>query len=137
MDSGGQISQIKKKKVMIIDDEVFFLQLVKPLLEKAGEYEVITLISTKNLLSRINEFKPDIILLDIVMPDANGIDVCARLKDEPAIRHIPIVMLSAMSRDVEKKKALEAGADDFIAKPVKKEDLVNKIEEVLKRRKIN
>ncbi|MDP1854183.1 MAG: response regulator [Candidatus Omnitrophota bacterium] len=135
MDSAGQASQIKKKKVLIIDDEVFFLQLVKPLLEKAGEYEVTTLISTKDLIKRINEFKPDIILLDIIMPDADGIEVCVSLKKEPFVRDIPVVMLSAMSRDIEKKKASEAGADDFIAKPVKKDDLINKIEEVLRRKK--
>lgn len=135
MNPEAENSEIKKKKILLIDDEVFFLQMAKSILEKAGRYEVLTLISARELERWVSEFSPDVILLDIAMPDAEGIDACSSLKNNPLLKHIPVVMLSAMSRDKDKAKAFCAGADDFIAKPVKREDLIAKIEEVLGRRK--
>mgnify|MGYP001559079622 FL=1 len=64
----AEIPEAKKKKILLIDDEVFFLQIAKSILEKAGKYEVLTLINTRDLEKRVSEFSPDIILLDIAMP---------------------------------------------------------------------
>lgn len=125
----------EKKKILFIDDEIIFLHLMVPVLEASGEYEVKALVNTKDLVNRINKFNPDIILLDISMPDADGIEVCRTLKENLSVKHIPVVMLSAMCKEEDVQRALQAGADDFIAKPVKKEDLVNRIEKVLHRKK--
>jgi CheY-like chemotaxis protein len=124
----------KKRKILVIDDEVIFLHVLVPVLEAKGEYEVMPLINTRNLIDRIDKFKPDIILLDIMMPDADGIEVCRRLKENIYTKSIPVVMLSAMSRDKDVQRASQAGADDFIAKPARIEDLIKKIEEVLCRK---
>ncbi len=122
---------MEKKKILLVDDEVVFLKFLDSILEATGKYEIMALLNTDNLVNRISKFKPDIILLDIIMPGANGIEVCRALKNDPAVKDIPVVMLSAMDRDEERLKAFKAGAYDFIAKPVKKEDLLNKIELIL------
>ncbi|PIQ89366.1 MAG: hypothetical protein COV72_03225 [Candidatus Omnitrophica bacterium CG11_big_fil_rev_8_21_14_0_20_42_13] len=125
---------MENKRILIVDDEIFFLQLIDSMLKRIGGYEVMTLINTHDLVKRINDFKPDIIFLDIVMPEADGIEACRKLKNELYIKDIPVIMLSAMSRDEDKKRAFEAGADDFIAKPVTKEILISKIDNFLGRK---
>ena len=122
---------MEKKKILLIDDEVIFLKFLNSILEATGKYEVMVLLNTDNLVNRIGKFNPDIIFLDIIMPGVNGIEVCCALKNDPAVKDIPVVMFSAMDRDEDKLKAFKAGAYDFIAKPVKKEDLLNKIELIL------
>lgn len=116
-------------KILIIDDEENFTRLVKLNLEKTGKYEVK--IENKGSLGLIaaKEFKPDLILLDVMMPGVDGGDVCNQLKDEKATKNIPIVFLTAVVNEKEiKENNGIIGGHPFIAKPVDTGELIDVIE---------
>jgi len=117
-----------KKKVLVIDDEVDLLRIVKLNLEKTDSYEVLTLSSANDIVSQVHIFKPDVILLDILMPGFDGIETCEMLNKDSMGGRIPIIILSALDKDVDKLKAFKTGVQDYLVKPVKIEDLISKIE---------
>ena len=117
-----------KKKVLVVDDEVDFLKIVKLNLEETGSYEVLTLSSANDIVSQVHIFKPDVILLDILMPGFDGIETCEMLNKDSMGGRIPIIILSALDKDVDKLKAFKAGVPDYLVKPVKTEELISKIE---------
>ncbi|MFA5144479.1 MAG: response regulator [Candidatus Omnitrophota bacterium] len=121
-----------KKRILIVDDEADFTHLVKINLEAAGSYEVRTENEGLNVLAAVKEFKPNLILLDIVMPDMDGGDVAFQLNDDESTRDIPIVFLTAIAtkEDVEKGKGLINGYH-FLAKPVTTEELIRCIEKIV------
>jgi len=117
-----------KKKVLVVDDETDFLKIVKINLEETNNYEVLTLSSANDIVSQVHLFKPDIILLDILMPGIKGIEACEMLNNDSLGERIPIIMLSALDKDVDKLKAFKSGVLDYLVKPIKTEDLISKIE---------
>jgi len=129
---------IEKKKILLIDDEENFCFFVRHNLEQAGEFEVITANSGEEGISLAGERKPDLILLDIVMPKMMGEDVAAALTNDLKTKNIPLVFLTAQVRQEEIGVELtkEIGGHLFIAKPVNTEKLSNFIREILALRKI-
>ncbi|MDD4907442.1 MAG: response regulator [Candidatus Omnitrophica bacterium] len=125
---------MEKKKVMIIDDEEYFLALVKINLESTGKYEVRTLQEARDILSQVESYKPDVILLDMLMPKMDGVQVCGMLNDSPAGKHIPIITLSASDTTEDRLKMDKMGVVDFLAKPIEKDELIAKIEKALQNR---
>jgi len=117
-----------KKKVLVVDDEIDFLKILKINLEEADNYEVLTLSRTNDIISQVHIFRPDIILLDILMPGFDGIEACEMLNKDPVGEHIPIIILSALDKETDKLKTFKAGVTDYLVKPIKKEDLISKIE---------
>lgn len=111
------------KKILVADDDPAICDSIKMMLELEG-YEVDTTVDGETIYKMEKEF-PDLLLLDIWMSGQDGRDICAYLKKEPHMKHIPIIMISA-SRDV-KKSARESGADDFIEKPFEQEELMEKV----------
>ena len=122
---------MEKNKVMIIDDEEDFLRITKLNLEETDKYEVMTLSSAKDFISYVHSFKPDIILLDLLMPTIGGLEACERLNNDPIGKRIPIVILSALDKNTDKLKAYKVGVVDYLVKPIEKKDLIAKIEKVL------
>jgi CheY-like chemotaxis protein len=126
---------MSKKKILIIDDEENFTRLVKLNLERTEKYEVKT--ENKGLQSLVaaKEFKPDLILLDILMTDMEGGEVAYQLKQNEETRNIPIVFLTAVIRKEEVKSGSSIiGGHPFIAKPVTVEELIDCIEKnIIKR----
>ena len=118
----------EKKKVLVVDDETDFLKIVKINLEETNNYEVLTLSSANDIISQVHIFKPDVILLDILMPGIKGIEACEMLNKDSMGERIPIIMLSALDKDTDKLKTFKAGVTDYLVKPIKKEDLISKIE---------
>jgi len=118
-----------KKKILIVDDEENFTKLVKLNLEKTGEYEVKVENKGPQGLVTAKEFKPDLILLDILMMDMDGGEVAYQLKNDEETKNIPIVFLTAvaMKEEVEKSSGV-IGGHPFIAKPVTAEELIDCIE---------
>ena len=118
-----------KKRILVIDDEADFTKLIKLNLERTGQYEVKT--ENKGLLglATAKEFKPDLIFLDIIMPDADGGNVCYQLENDDETKGIPIVFLTAVVKkeEVEKSKG-NIGGHSFIAKPVSAKELIDCIE---------
>ncbi|MFH1505101.1 MAG: response regulator [Candidatus Omnitrophota bacterium] len=121
----------KKKKVMVIDDEKDFLRITKLNLEKTNNYEVLTLSKAKEALPYARSFKPDIILLDMLMPKIGGIEVCEALNDDPLGKDIPIIIVSALDKNVDKISAFKNGVVGYLVKPAGLDKIVSEIEKVL------
>jgi two-component system cell cycle response regulator len=103
-------------RILVVDDEAINLKLVSRLLEMEG-YEVITAQSGEASLRLIEQTPPDLALLDVMMPDMDGYELCRRLRQNPRTAGIPIVMLTAMVDENDRLKGIEAGADDCLPKP--------------------
>ena len=119
------------RKILVVDDEESFLMLVKLNLENTGRYEVLTLASAKDIVSQVNAFKPDIILLDIMMPGVKGIEACTMLNSDPVGVRIPIIILSALDKDYDRLSAYKVGVVDYLAKPIDMAELIRRIEKAL------
>jgi DNA-binding response OmpR family regulator len=122
------------RRVLIIDDEEDLTFFVKANLELAGDYEVIVATSGKEGLRAASGHKPDIILLDIMMPNMDGFEVLEKIKKSPKTLKIPVIMLTAKGDTESKVRAASLYDEDYIVKPVQIETLRDKIEEVLQRR---
>ena len=122
---------MKKSRVMIVDDEEDFLKIVKLNLEASGKYEVLTLVSAKNIISEVHNFTPDIILLDLLMPMIGGIEVCEMLNKDSIGKDTPIIIVSALEKDQDKLKAYKEGIVDYLTKPIENSELIARIEKAL------
>jgi PAS domain S-box-containing protein len=125
------IPQDTDAHILIIDNDPIVYYLVKEILEPEG-YTTEHAAEGRIGLERISERKVDLILLDIMMPVMDGFEVCARLKEDPAKRHIPIIFMSAKDDDESYSKGFELGAIDYLTKPIKQLDLILKIRNYLK-----
>ena len=123
----------EKKRILIVDDEQSFTRLIKLNLEKTGRYEVLEENRSWNLAA-VRGFKPDLILLDVIMPGLDGGQVAARLQADPNTRHIPVIFLTATVRkqEIDSHRGI-IGGFPFVAKPVDLEVLMERIEEHLKK----
>ena len=106
----------KKPRILCVDDEPQNLKLLEALLSTRG-YEVLKAANGQEALERINEQSIDIVLLDVMMPEMDGYEVCRKIKDDERQRHVPVVMITSLSSKEDRIKGIEAGAEDFISKP--------------------
>ena len=118
------------KKVLIADDEPNIVAAVEFLLQRNG-YEVQVARNGDEALKLVEASNPDLLLLDVMMPVRSGYEVCKRIRENDAWRHIKIIMLSAKGRDAEVTKGLALGADDYVTKPFSTRDLLNRIGKLL------
>ncbi len=119
-------------RVLIVDDEPNILLSLQFLMKKAG-YDVRTAKDGEQALAEVAREKPDIILLDVMMPKLDGFSVCQRIKSDPALSSVRIVMLTARGRDVEREKGISLGADDYITKPFSTKDAIDRVAALLAR----
>ncbi|WP_458524659.1 response regulator transcription factor [Onishia taeanensis] len=117
-------------KVLVVDDEPNIVLSLEFLMQQAG-FEVVTAEDGEDALARVAEAPPDLVLLDISLPGISGFDVLERLRTDPALTRLPIIMLTAHGREVEREKGLALGADDYITKPFSTQALVNKVKTLL------
>lgn len=122
----------KGKKILIADDEPDILEILSYNLSKEG-YEVITAKDGEEALQKAKLFKPELIMLDVMMPNKNGMEVCKLLRSQPAFQETLIVFLTALSDEISHIKGLEYGADDYISKPVSPKILVTKVNALFRR----
>jgi DNA-binding response OmpR family regulator len=122
------------KKVLLIDDEKDFCMFLKKNLEIRGGYSVLIANNGKDGVAAAVRNRPDLILLDIIMPGVSGFDVLKELKEREETTAIPVIMLTAVNKDEAKERALELYNEDYIIKPVLLSDLEAKIKDVLSRR---
>src|SRR5438067_13822759 len=118
-------------RALIIDDDRDLLKLIQRTLEFTAGWEVHTAPSGASGLELARRLGPNVILVDVVMPEIDGYEVCRRLRADPATQMLPVVMITA-SGDREKVKAIEEGADDFIAKPFNQEELLARVRSLLR-----
>ena len=120
------------KKILIADDEPNIVAAVEFLLQRNG-YEVHVARDGEEALKLVEDCKPDLVLLDVMMPVRSGYEVCKRIRERADWRHIKIIMLSARGRDAEVSKGLSIGADLYVTKPFSTRDLMGKVSELLQR----
>ncbi len=124
---------MSKEKVLIIEDEADIRSLIKYNLNKAGFNRIETAESGLEGIEKAKEFLPDIILLDIMLPDVDGLNVCRKLRKSSKTNNIPIIMLTAKSEETDIIIGLEMGADDYITKPFSNKVLIARVRSVLRR----
>ena len=120
------------KKILLVDDEHALTRMMRLNLEQTGRFEVREENRGSNALRAAREFKPDLIFLDVMMPDMGGDEVAAQLKDDPDLKHIKYVFLTAIVTKRETgSKPTEISGELFLAKPVKREELLAAVDEML------
>jgi two-component system phosphate regulon response regulator PhoB len=123
-----------KEKILIVEDEEDILELVRYNLTKEG-YLVDGVMSGEDALHKVKKERYDLIVLDLMLPGVDGLDVCRMLKRDPQTAHLPVIMLTAKSEEADIVIGLELGADDYITKPFSPRILVARTKAVLRRRK--
>jgi DNA-binding response OmpR family regulator len=120
------------KRVLVVDDNVDVIKMVGLMLESVG-YEIIAAQSGEQALVKAQTEKPDVVILDIMMPDMDGYEVCRRLRANPNTSHLPILMFTAKATPSDKLAGFQAGADDYLTKPVHPAELIARVEAALLR----
>lgn len=121
------------KLIAVVDDEQDILKLVSINLKKAG-FNVREFSNAEGFLKFINKNYPDLIILDLMLPDADGFEICKYLKKQDKYSSIPVIMLTAKADEVDKVLGLEIGADDYVTKPFSPRELVARVKVVLRRK---
>ncbi len=121
-------------KVLVVEDEPENQLAIQVILTVEG-FEVVSVEDGRLALGVAKEQRPDLILLDVMMPEINGFDVFAQLRGDEETKNIPIIMLSALAQQRDVARAVEAGVDDYVAKPFEPADLVERIRAAINQRK--
>ena len=129
----SDVDQARAPRVLIADDNPQGVELLEAYLADT-DFETETAADGEETLNKVRAWQPDLILLDIMMPKISGFEVCKRLRQDPATRDIAIVMVTALDQSSDIDRAVEAGTDDFISKPVHKTELLLRVRSALKSR---
>ena len=121
---------IISKKILIVEDDPSFSRAINHIVEKEG-YDVSTASNGMTGLRMATEDKPDLLILDVMLPGIDGFEICSRLRNEPQTAKLPIMMLSAKGQESDKTTGLKVGADEYLTKPVDRELLLEKITTLL------
>lgn len=124
---------MEKSKILIADDNPTNVELLEVYLGDI-DCEIVSAIDGRDTLQKVAEFRPDLILLDIMMPKLSGFEVCKKVKDDPATCGIMILMVTALNEPGDIERAVAAGCDDFLSKPINKIELLKRVENMLRLR---
>lgn len=122
-----------RSRVLIIEDDRDLNNLLKFTLESTKDYEVASHFDGENALARITEFKPHLILLDVMLPHTEGTEVLRQLRKRPDLAAVPVILLTAKSQETDKIDGFEAGADDYITKPFSPRELLLRVQALMRR----
>ncbi len=123
--------EVRHSTILIADDNVQNVELLQAYLDDLG-CRVVTAYDGQETLEKVAEEGPDLILLDIMMPKVSGFEICRKLKDDEATAAIPICMVTALHELGDIERAVEAGTDDFLSKPINKWELLTRVRSLLK-----
>jgi two-component system phosphate regulon response regulator PhoB len=120
------------KRVLVVDDEPDLVDLVCFNLSEAG-YQADSALSGREAMERLERSRPDLLVLDLMLPDLEGTEICRRVRAEPRLRSLPVLMLTARSEEVDRVVGFEVGADDYLTKPFSPRELVLRVRALLRR----
>jgi len=123
--------EVRNSTILIADDTEQNVELLQAYLDELG-CRVVTASDGQETIDRVADSRPDLILLDIMMPKLSGFEVCRKLKADPATRSIPICMVTALTEEGDIERAVEAGTDDFLSKPINKWELLTRVRSLLR-----
>ena len=126
---------VKKTKIYVVEDDTQVLNIEKIALESDG-YEVYGFSDGRSFLSTITKYKPDLVVLDVMLPDRNGYAILKELRRGPKTVNVPVLMVTALTSDEDVEYGLDAGADDYITKPFQVKILKARVRALLRRSKI-
>jgi DNA-binding response OmpR family regulator len=126
------VTEARRPLVLVADDDPDILSLVKLRLERSG-YDVVSAGDGEQALEAAMARAPDLALLDVMMPKLDGYEVTARLREEEATRHLPVILLTARVQESDIARGIEAGADDYVKKPFSTHELRDRVQAVLGR----
>lgn len=127
---------MSQSRILIADDNETNVELLEAYLSDV-DCELAVAVDGRDTLDKVASFRPDLILLDIMMPKLSGFEVCQKLKDDPATKGIMILMVTALNELGDIERAVNAGADDFLSKPVNKLELLKRVDNMLKLRHVS
>lgn len=125
---------MSSKRILLVDDEPDIIEFIEYNLKKEN-YEIFKATNGKEAIQKAREVHPDLIILDIMMPEMDGIETCRILREDPELRHILIAFLTARNEDYSQIAGFDVGADDYITKPIKPRVLISRIEALLRRQR--
>ncbi len=123
---------MSRGKVLVVDDEEYIQHILNFSFGAEG-YEVITAANGAEAIEKAVNEKPDVIVLDIMMPKMDGYEACKKLKSDPQTKAIPVILLTAKGRDVDRRLGSDAGADDYVVKPFSPGRLIERVEGMIKK----
>lgn len=118
------------KTILIVDDEAYIVTSLEYVMQSAG-FEVAVAYDGEEALEKIAENVPALVILDLMMPKLDGFEVCQKIRENPLWKDIRIIILTAKGRDIERKKGMSLGADDYMTKPFSTRDILNRVKELL------
>lgn len=136
--SEGKMTDTTRDRVLIADDNEANVELLEAYLADSElDVEIAVAVDGQDTMEKAAAFKPHLILLDVMMPKLSGFEVCQKLKSDPATSGIMILMVTALNEHGDMERAVDAGTDDFLSKPVDKVSLVKRVENMLKLRTVS
>ncbi len=119
-------------KILIVDDNEQNVELLQAYMEEIEGTEISTATDGVQALHTVSEARPDLILLDVMMPNMSGFEVCKQLKDDPTTRDIPIIMVTALNESSDYERGMESGADDFLTRPFDRVEFMARVRSLLR-----
>lgn len=119
-------------RVLVVDDNLQNLELLEAYLEEIPEVTTLRALNGREALAIVAQDRPDLVLLDIMMPKMSGFEVCQKLKSDPATRNIPVIMVTALHELADVERGVEVGTNDFLTKPVNRMDLLTRVRALLR-----
>jgi CheY-like chemotaxis protein len=126
----GYLTTMEQKKILVADDNENIREALTYLLEDEG-YQLWLAKDGAETITKVREFRPDILFLDVMMPEINGYDVCRTIKSDPVLKNTYVIMLTAKGQVAEQERGKEVGADEYIVKPFSPMEILTKIKDIM------
>ena len=126
----GYLTTMEQKKILVADDNENIREALTYLLEDEG-YQLWLAKDGAETITKVREFRPDILFLDVMMPEINGYDVCRTIKSDPDLKNTYVIMLTAKGQVAEQERGKEVGADEYIVKPFSPMEILTKIKDIM------